>query len=48
MVYGFYGFITHIVGVLEPVQLQHLDGQCDMYIDGGVICNYPIFVFDGK
>ena len=23
-------------------------GQRDMYVDGGLLCNYPVHVFDGK
>ena len=41
-------YITYFLGVLEPMQLQHQDGKQDLYIDGGVICNYPIYAFDGK
>jgi len=25
-----------------------LTGSTDLYIDGGVICNYPVYVFDGS
>lgn len=34
------------VGVLQPLRMSH-DRNEDMYVDGGVICNYPVYVFDG-
>ena len=33
---------------MEPPSLPHTNGNSHMYIDGGVICNYPIYVFDGE
>ncbi|XP_011672450.2 uncharacterized protein LOC100893728 [Strongylocentrotus purpuratus] len=37
---------TSIPGVLFPVTRADNDRN-DMYIDGGVICNYPVHCFDG-
>ena len=44
----------YVVIYLFPVVFQpvlHKDeytGQWDYYVDGGVLCNYPIHSFDGK
>ncbi|XP_063964859.1 uncharacterized protein LOC129274673 [Lytechinus pictus] len=32
--------------VFVPVKRQHM-GRTDLYIDGGVLCNYPVHCFDG-
>ncbi|XP_054767411.2 uncharacterized protein LOC129274662 [Lytechinus pictus] len=32
--------------VFVPVMRQHM-GRTDLYIDGGVLCNYPVHCFDG-
>eukprot|EP00057_Strongylocentrotus_purpuratus_P017418 XP_011671892.1 PREDICTED: uncharacterized protein LOC100893593 [Strongylocentrotus purpuratus] len=37
---------TSIPGVLFPVTQRYMD-RTDTYIDGGVICNYPVHCFDG-
>lgn len=42
----FVSFLFNL-GVLEPIRMHHADGNSDLYIDGGVICNYPIYAFDG-
>ncbi|CAI9715823.1 NHL repeat-containing 2-like [Octopus vulgaris] len=33
-------------GMFQPVK-YHVDGQESYYLDGGIICNYPINCFDG-
>ena len=30
---------------IGPNRIQKVN---DLYVDGGLICNYPIYVFDGK
>eukprot|EP00057_Strongylocentrotus_purpuratus_P011294 XP_011665768.1 PREDICTED: uncharacterized protein LOC100890855 [Strongylocentrotus purpuratus] len=37
---------TSIPGVFFPVKRRYMD-RTDTYIDGGVICNYPVHCFDG-
>jgi len=39
---------VYFTGVLEPISLENVTGSTDLYIDGGVICNYPVYVFDGS
>ncbi|XP_067948270.1 uncharacterized protein [Watersipora subatra] len=36
-----------IPGIFEAVKLKNGLGQTDVYIDGGLVCNYPIHAFDG-
>ena len=35
-------------GVFQAVKIRNEQGQKDMYVDGGILCNYPVHVFDGK
>ncbi|XP_071476931.1 uncharacterized protein [Diadema antillarum] len=37
---------TAIPGVFQPYK-RIFTGQTDVYVDGGVICNYPVHCFDG-
>ncbi|XP_071495616.1 uncharacterized protein [Diadema antillarum] len=37
---------TAIPGVFQPYK-RIFTGQADLYVDGGVICNYPVHCFDG-
>ena len=39
--------LLNILGVFQAVQLKNDCGQTDMYVDGGLVCNYPIHAFDG-
>lgn len=34
-------------GMFTAAVYNH-DGNKDIYVDGGVLCNYPIHCFDGK
>ena len=36
-----------ILGIFEAVKVKNSFGKTDLYIDGGLICNYPIHAFDG-
>lgn len=36
-----------VLGVFEPVKYQ-LKGCTDLFVDGGMLCNFPIYVFDGE
>ncbi|XP_041472796.1 uncharacterized protein LOC121422059 [Lytechinus variegatus] len=37
---------TSIPGVFFPVKRRYMD-RTDLYIDGGVLCNYPVHCYDG-
>lgn len=47
--------VTHIIhydsvypsGMFSALRYDHY-GQKDVYVDGGVLCNYPIHCFDGE
>ena len=39
--------LFYISGYFEPVKYC-LDGQECYFVDGGILCNYPIFCYDGK
>ena len=43
-------FHLHIISFLGVFQVVRdtFNGHEDVYIDGGLLCNYPIHVFDGK
>ena len=34
-------------GIFEAVKMTNSIGQTDIYVDGGIVCNYPIHAFDG-
>jgi len=36
-----------IPGVFKAVKLTNERGFTDLYVDGGVLCNYPVHAFDG-
>lgn len=36
------------VGIFQAVKRINDLGQTDVYIDGGLLCNYPVHAFDGK
>ena len=36
-----------ILGIFQAVQMRNNSGQTDIFVDGGVVCNYPIHAFDG-
>ena len=40
--------IKPVLGVFQAVKIRNEQGQKDMYVDGGILCNYPVHVFDGK
>ena len=36
-----------MTGLFQPIKYdQH--GEVNTYVDGGVLCNYPIHCYDGK
>ena len=35
-------------GVFQSVFYQSSSGEVDIYADGGLVVNYPIFAFDGN
>lgn len=35
------------LGLFEAVKLKNYLGEEDVYVDGGLLCNYPIHAFDG-
>ena len=37
----------YFAGVFQVVR-ETFNGQEDVYVDGGLLCNYPIHAFDGK
>lgn len=38
----------YISGVFQSYRHVTDDGTMDVYVDGGLLCNYPIHAFDGK
>ena len=40
--------LNPVLGVFQAVKIRNEQGQKDMYVDGGLLCNYPVHVFDGK
>lgn len=36
------------IGIFQAVPKENEFGITDYYVDGGVLCNYPIMVWDGK
>jgi hypothetical protein len=40
--------VVYLTVVFEDVRLLNTTGREAVYVDGGVLCNYPIFCFDGK
>mgnify|MGYP001803140226 CR=1 FL=1 len=41
-------YLKTVPGVFQAVKIRNEQGQKDMYVDGGILCNYPVHVFDGK
>lgn len=39
--------VLFILGVYQSVRYKTGDDN-DLYVDGGLLCNYPIHAFDGK
>ena len=39
--------ICHLAGLFQAVKLENSGGEMDMYVDGGLLCNYPVHVYDG-
>ena len=44
--FNFHMYVS-IQGVYQVVR-ETLNDQEDVYVDGGLLCNYPIHAFDGK
>ena len=36
-----------LTGLFQAVKLRNSQGNTDMYVDGGLLCNYPVHVYDG-
>lgn len=36
------------LGMFQSVFYRTPSGDTDVYVDGGLLVNYPIFAFDGK
>ena len=47
---GFFFIFLNIFisGVFQSYRHVTDDGTMDVYVDGGLLCNYPIHAFDGK
>ena len=41
----FYSFFS---GLIQPVRYTNEAGVEQYYVDGGVVCNYPLHAFDGR
>lgn len=41
-------WLAFIVGVFQSVLYETPSGETDVYSDGGLLVNYPIFAFDGR
>jgi hypothetical protein len=41
-------FMFCVIGLFQPQKIRNDKGQKDVYVDGGVLCNYPLHAFDGK
>ena len=35
-------------GVFTPMRIKTVAGTKDYYVDGGVLCNFPLHAYDGK
>lgn len=40
--------LAFIVGVFQSVLYETPSGETDVYSDGGLLVNYPMFAFDGR
>lgn len=40
--------LNYILGIFQAVKVKNDRGDTDVYIDGGLLCNYPVHAFDGK
>ena len=40
--------LAFIVGVFQSVLYETPSGETDVYSDGRLLVNYPIFTFDGR
>ena len=47
MTQGLIFVICHLAGLFQAVKLENSGGEMDMYVDGGLLCNYPVHVYDG-
>ena len=48
MLRAYFNVFTLIEGVFQSVFYQSPSGEVDIFADGGLVVNYPIFAFDGK
>ena len=48
MLTGYFDVFALIEGVFQSVFYQSPSGEVDIFADGGLVVNYPIFAFDGK
>ena len=40
--------LFHITALFQASKIKNGKGKKDFYVDGGVLCNYPVHAFDGK
>lgn len=40
--------IFYNTGVFTPMRIKTVAGTKDYYVDGGVLCNFPLHAYDGK
>ena len=40
--------LFYISALFQAPKIKNGKGQKDFYVDGGVLCNYPVHAFDGK
>ena len=40
--------IFYFTGVFTPMRIKTVAGTKDYYVDGGVLCNFPLHAYDGK
>ena len=40
--------IFYNTGVFTPMHIKTVAGTKDYYVDGGVLCNFPLHAYDGK
>ena len=45
--YANHEHVLHFSGVFQSVKYK-VNENTDVYVDGGLLCNYPIHAFDGE
>ena len=39
---------SFVSGYLQPVRVENDAGMVQYYLDGGLVCNFPLHTFDGE